>query len=191
MAKGFINNTTKDILWALFETGKIAFTGKSSFFAIENWKIRAPKDVVVEERMHQQKKFYQALWRLRKSRFVIVQEKENGEFLVELSEKGKRRVIEMQFATLKIERLKKWDGIWRIVIYDIPDRKKRARDALRNKLVELGFYQLQKSVWVFPYPCTPEIEFIVELFDLYPFIHIIQATDIQNDLKLQKHFHLL
>lgn len=191
MAKGFVSNITKDILWTLFETGKIAFTGKSSFFAIEDWKIRPPKDAVDEEKKRQQKKFYQALWRLRKSRLVIIQEKETGEFLVELSEKGRRKIIEMQFADLKIERLKRWDGIWRIVIYDIPDRKKSAREALRNKLVELGFYQLQKSVWVFPYPCKQEVEFIIELFDLYPFIHIIQATDIQNDVKLQKHFHLL
>ena len=92
---------------------------------------------------------------------------------------------------MKIEKPKIWDGKWRIVIFDIPKHKKRARDALREKLKELGFYPFQKSVWVFPYPCEKEIQFLVELFDIWPYVNLIVAENISNDIKLRKHFKLL
>ena len=56
------------------------------------------------------------------------------------------------------------DGEWRIVIFDIPEKFKKAREALRMKLKELGFLELQKSVFIFPYECEDEINFIVEVF---------------------------
>jgi len=181
---------TKDVLLDLFETGKLAVTGKSSYYAIENWRFQAPKDKVVEEKRKMRKRFSDALWRLKKSRLVIVQEKEDGKFLVQLTERGKRKIREIQFMDLQITKPKKWDGVWRIVIFDIPNTKHKGRNALRDKLKELGFYQLQKSIWVLPYPCEPEIEFIVELFELYPYVNLVEARRIKDDTKLRKYFHL-
>lgn len=40
-----------------------------------------------------------------------------------------------------------WDGKWRVVIWDIPEKRRMARDLLRYKLKQLGFSQLQKSIW--------------------------------------------
>lgn len=140
--------------------------------------------------IRQRKKFSQALWKLKKDRLIITSQKQNGTFVAELTERGKRRVKEFQFADLAIKTPKKWDGIWRIVIFDIPNKRNAGREALRNKIKELDFYQLQKSVWVFPYPCETEIEFITELFHLYPYVQIIEATRIKNDANLRKYYGL-
>jgi len=47
-----------------------------------------------------------------------------------------------------------WDGRLFLVIYDIPEDKKRIRDYLRDYLKRLGSALLQKSVWLTPYNPT-------------------------------------
>jgi len=138
----------------------------------------------------QRRKLSQALYRLKKFRLIITKEKENGTFVTELTEKGKRKIQEFQLENLIIAKPEKWDGIWRIIIFDIP-KKIRGRNALRDRLKNLNFYQLQESVWVFPYPCFAEIEFLVELFNLYRYVNYLETTSVRNDAKLKKHFSLL
>jgi len=49
----------------------------------------------------------------------------------------------------------KWDGRWRLVIYDIPETDRKFRLMLRRELSQSGFGCLQKSVWVSPHPADP------------------------------------
>jgi len=91
---------------------------------------------------------------------------------------------------MEIKNPKKWDGIWRIVIFDIQENEKTARNALRLKLKELGFYQLQKSVFIHPYPCLNEIQFIEEIFKVGSYINFIEAQKIEGDEWLKQKFNL-
>lgn len=50
-----------------------------------------------------------------------------------------------------------WDQRWRMVIFDIPERERQYRWALRHKLNELGFGQIQKSSYISPYPLLGSI----------------------------------
>lgn len=180
----------KEILLYLATAGGILITATSPYFLLNIAKgiIRDRKYI---KKKLDERKIAKILERLKRNRLIILSE-ENGKFKVELTEKGKRKVKEIQFRNMKIEKPESWDGKYRLVIFDIPEKhKKRARDALREKLKELGFYPLQKSVWVCPYPCEKEIQFLVELFDIYPYVNIILAENIYNDLKLRKHFKLL
>lgn len=45
---------------------------------------------------------------------------------------------------------KPWDNKWRVVIFDINEKKRNQRNNLRFKLVSLGFGMLQKSVYISP-----------------------------------------
>ncbi len=45
----------------------------------------------------------------------------------------------------------KWDGFWRVVIFDVPESKRRSRDALRERLKKQGFAMLQSSVYISTY----------------------------------------
>ncbi len=127
---------------------------------------------------------------LNKNKIVILK-KEKGKFVVKLTEKGRKVVREIQFDNLKIDKPKKWDGKWRIVIFDIPENKRRRmRDAMRQKLQNIGFYQFQKSVWVYPYPCEKEIQLLCEVFGVSPFVNIITSGEIYNDDNLRRYFKL-
>lgn len=180
---------TKDILLSLATAGVIVVAATSPFFL---WNIAR---AIFRNRKHIKKeldrrKIERAIERLKKNRLIILTEKD-GKFKVELTEKGKRKVKEIQFENMQIEKPTAWDRKWRIVIFDIPDKyKRRARDALREKLKKLNFYQLQKSVWVHLYPCQKEVQFLCELFNITPFVNIIVAEEIYNDIKLKKHFKL-
>lgn len=185
------SNATKEILLALAKTGILLIAATSPYFAFALWKQILGQKNPAEKEREQRKRFSQSLHRLKQSRLILISEKEDGKFLVELTEKGARKVKEMQLDDLAIPKQKSWDEIWRIVIFDIPNKKRKARDALREKLKKMNFYQLQESVWVSPYPCNQQIEFLVELFKIYPYVNMLEAQKVKNDALLKKHFKLL
>jgi len=118
-------------------------------------------------------------------------EKKNHQIYISLTEKGKKKAGWLQIDSLKIKRPKKWDGKWRLVIFDISQIKKLYREAFRGKLKELGFYPLQKSVWIYPFDCRAEIELLKEFFGLSDKeLRLIVTEDIGEDNKLQQLFKL-
>jgi len=190
MAKRF-GNLAKGILLYLTTPQKIVGSGGKSPYPMVNLSRELFGHSWPTREIEQKRKLSQALWRLKRDRLIITKQKQEGVFAVELTENGKRKIKEFRFADMEIPIPKKWDGKWRIVIFDIPNKRNAGREALRGKIKELDFYQLQKSVWAFPYPCEKEIEFITKLFHLYPYVQIIEATKIKNDAKLKRHFALL
>ena len=76
------------------------------------------------------------------------------------------------------------------MIFDIPDRFKKAREALRNKLKDLGFMKLQESVFVFPYECEDEINFIMEVFLIRPFVRFMRVRSFTNEEQIRVNFGL-
>lgn len=126
---------------------------------------------------------------LRRERLIDFSE-DDGEAKVVLTEAGKKQVLQYRLEEMKIEKPKRWDKKWRLVIFDIPEKLKRARNALREKLNELGFVQLQKSVWVHPYDCRNEIDFIAEVFDTAPYVRLAEADRIDGAEFLKEKFDL-
>ncbi len=128
---------------------------------------------------------HESIKRLYQSKMINCKENDNGTVTLILSEEGKRRALCYSLDALKIKKPARWDGLWRIVIFDIPEHLKQGRNALALKLKQLGFYPLQKSVFIYPYECKNKIDFIVEIFNLKPYVRFIIAkkTDIDLDLK--------
>jgi len=187
--KGKYSQLAKDILVSLaFAGGFAIMASTSAYFLLP--LLKEISDDYTREKLRK-KRADKIFNRLRKRGLIILSEKEDGKFVIELTKKGKRKVQEIQFENLKIEKPKRWDKKWRVIIFDIPDKyKRRARDALREKLKNLGFYSLQKSVWVIPYPCEKEIQFLCELFNIWPYVKIIIAEKISNDIKIRRYFKL-
>ncbi len=127
---------------------------------------------------------------LYRSNLIKTKENSDGSQTLILTKKGKLKALTYYFEKMKIKTVK-WDGKWRIVVFDIPEKLRRGRDALREKLKKLGFYELQKSVFVFPYECQNEIEFIVEFFDLRRYVRFGVLELIDNELHLKKIFKLI
>lgn len=122
----------------------------------------------------------------------LVSEKHNkdGTTTLILNENGKRKALTFNIEKLEIKKPSNWDGKWRIVMFDIPEKIRRLRDSLRLHFNELGFIELQKSVFVFPYPCSKEIEFILEFYNARKHIRFVLAEKIDNELHLKSKFKL-
>lgn len=122
----------------------------------------------------------------------LVSEKENrdGTTTLTLTEKGKERALTFNVDLLVLPKKRNWDGMWHAVLFDIPETRRAARHAFRYKLKELGFEQWQKSVFVFPYPCRDEIDFVIEFFGLRPYVRLAVLTNITNEAELLLRFGL-
>lgn len=131
----------------------------------------------------------QAIKGLQKNRFVDVYEKD-GKEVMEITELGKKRVFEYDLDDMKLKVPKKWDGFWRIISFDIPESKKRGRDALSRKVKELGMYPIQKSMFVSPYPCKDEIDFIGEFFDVRKYVIYMKVKEIEGATNLKRIFKI-
>lgn len=135
------------------------------------------------------RKFARSVAHLKKAKYVRSYYKDGAE-VIEITEKGKVRSLRYDFDGMKIKVPKRFDGIWRIVMYDIQEHKKRSRDTLAGKLKDLGFYQYQKSIFILPFQCKDEIDFMREHFFLGDSIHYIEATHVDNEDELKKKFEL-
>jgi len=68
--------------------------------------------------------------------------------------------LKRDFSLLWMQK-ERWDGKWRLVFFDIKEKRKNKRDSLRKKLLELGFAMLQKSTYISPHKIEADIyEFI-------------------------------
>jgi CRISPR-associated endonuclease Cas2 len=83
-----------------------------------------------------------------------------------------------------------WDRKWRIVIFDIPERRKKSRDTLRGKLQQVGFQKLQSSVWIYPYDCEELLILLKKDFKLGKEVSYITAQRVENDAALRARFGL-
>jgi len=115
----------------------------------------------------------------------------NGELSIRITQKGKQRASRTKFADMELKRPKKWDKQWRLVTFDIPEKQRRLRNQLSSKLKLLGFYQLQRNIWIHPYPCELEIEVIKQVFGI-PDSYVVFAkiSSLNRQKTLTQHFNL-
>ncbi|MBI2039160.1 MAG: hypothetical protein HYT22_02705 [Candidatus Niyogibacteria bacterium] len=113
----------------------------------------------------------------------------NGNQVIRLTAKGK---IELQRYQLleKIKKPLRWDGSWRLIIFDIREYKRNLRHKIREELKRFGFRQLQQSVWVYPYECQDIITLLKADFHVGKEMLYITAKFIENDKWLKRDFRL-
>ena len=124
------------------------------------------------------RRIYEAIQRLNHKRLINLIER-RGKIYIEITEKGNKLLRNFDYDELKLPSSKTWDKKWRLVIFDVPEKKKKERNALSEKLKDLGFYPLQESVFLYPYECRDEIDFICHflLIDRYVNYCIIESLD--------------
>ena len=151
---------------------------------------RIVKGMVKEWRKINERNLRIAIKNLYKSKMVDFRENQDGTVLTILTDKGKKRILKYDIDIIEIKKPMRWDKLWRLVIFDIPEDKNLGRKALAAKLKELGFYPMQKSVFIHPYECKDEIDFIIEIFELSPYVRFLRVKDIDIELDLKERFHL-
>lgn len=121
----------------------------------------------------------------------LIAEKNGSKTTLHLSKKGELALAEIELHTKsQKEKKKHWDKRWRLVVFDIPEPRRKVRNGLRNMLISLGFIKIQNSVWVYPYDCEELITLLKVDLHLHKEVLYAIVEKIENDTWLRKHFHL-
>ena len=131
-----------------------------------------------------------AYYGLRNRGMIRLQKKDN-QVKVLLTEKGNRQLLSYRIQDLQIRCPPKWDGRWRLVMFDVPEFQKTKRDSVRLKLEEMGFVNVQKSVYIHPYPCKDVVDALRQYYEFQAGqLYIFEAKVLEGEKGLRKHFKL-
>jgi len=131
-----------------------------------------------------------AIETLYETRLIDEQEHKDGSTTLFLSNQGKKKALTYHIEKIKIPIMKKWDGKWRMVLFDIPEFYRGARESLVHSLKQAGFFPLQKSVFIHPFECASELDFIIEFWGVREYTRVVEANKIDNELHLKDNFNL-
>ena len=108
-----------------------------------------------------------------------------------LTEKGRTNIIKNIIKDKKTKN-KKWDKKWRMIIFDIPELSSRERRFLRLELKWMGFKELQKSAWIFPYDVEKELLALLKLWkmDFEGDIRFLKIEKMIEEGDIKKYFKI-
>jgi DNA-binding transcriptional regulator PaaX len=118
----------------------------------------------------------------------LVKYNENG--LLVLTSLGQRQLEKIERLNFKVRKPTKWDGKWRVLIFDIKESKKLIRDKIRVTLNNIGFIKLQNSVWIYPYDCEDLITLLKADFQLGREVLYMIVDKLENDKFIRNRFGL-
>lgn len=128
---------------------------------------------------------------LKRLKYIDLESIGDNKYRVKITNKGLARAMEGAFRLGEIYKNQKWDGKWRVVIFDIPEKHKSAREGFRIKLADMGFRRMQDSSFISPYPCEKEIIFLSNMYCISSYIHFMESEYLFDDEEFRKFFRLL
>lgn len=109
---------------------------------------------------------------------------------VNLTVRGLQIYREIQVRDIQIPKPAKWDGVWHLVSYDIPKKLNKARDNFRLTLKNWDFYQIQDSLWVFPYECREEVAVLAEYLGVAEYVIMMNTDVLPNEEEVENYYEL-
>ncbi len=154
------------------------------------WANQKLKGLPRGEKYKRQFKIVQrSFYYLREKGYVDIKPLTEGDFKVTLKQKGRKKIINLNYETLTIAKPSKWNGKWWLVLADIPVKSRYLADKFRAKIKQLNFYPLQRTVWLFPYDPTDEILFISGFLKIDQFVTLMRVDEMNpGDEKKAKRF---
>lgn len=132
---------------------------------------------------------YKQSYNLKRSGYIQIKKggRKNQSFF-HLTPKGKLQILKY----LHLEKMfkSKWDKHWRVIIFDIPEKLKKWREYTRRELKQLGFFSLQESVYITPYPVSEELNELLNEWGLRKYFRYITVTEIDKEEDIKKQFGL-
>jgi len=133
----------------------------------------------------------QALYRLKSRDLISFSKIEGRRPIANLTKRGITELEKILLGNYRISEAALWDGKWRIVIFDIRERRRRVRQRLRILLKGAGMIRLQDSVWIYPYPCDEFIELLrAHLASGTGELLYFTTEGLESDRRLREHFSL-
>lgn len=190
-----INPKVNDILGLLGGGAMLA-----AFIVLPGLALVAKDAIKMYEEEKRKKEFKQwerfNLWRLRallkrlREQKIVEVREINGEATVVLTQKGKTKYLKGKIEGIMINKPPRWDGKWRLVIYDIAQYKRQTQQAFRETLKKMKFLCLQKSVYLYPYPCQDEIELLRQYYGIGDEVILLMVGGIENEEAYKRYFGL-
>ena len=109
---------------------------------------------------------------------------------VRLTKKGELELRLLQAKERVPSQRQKWDGRWRVLIFDIPEYRRSARTMIRSTLTMIGFMRLQDSVWIYPYDCEDLILLLKADMKMGKDARYMIVEQLEYDQSIRKHFGL-
>jgi hypothetical protein len=184
-----VKEVSKIILAIAFISGAIilSVTAPNIFAVLGNLgKILNRKQKIDKS---QRQKMMKTIHNLR-SRKLIEWDRQGDKIMLKITPRGRAVFLQKRMYELKIKKQQKWDKIWRVVIFDIPNNLGKKRDVFRQRLKNMGFFQFQKSAFIIPYPCQQELEATLEYYGLFDYITYLEATHISGGERCHQYFDL-
>lgn len=107
-----------------------------------------------------------------------------------LTERGERTLRKLQLRAFGVQRPRKWDGKWRVLIFDIPEDRRALRDEIRRTLLANGFLRVQDSVWIYPYDCEDWVQLWKAELKVGKELLYLIVDSVENDSLLRIQFGL-
>ena len=108
----------------------------------------------------------------------------------QLTSAGEKLLRRWELADCRLNKPKKWDGKWRMIIFDIPEKKRGVRMQILSLFHQAGLHRLQDSVWVYPYDCEEIIGLLKTDLGIGKEVLYVIADEIENDRHLRSEFGL-
>jgi DNA-binding transcriptional regulator PaaX len=147
------------------------------------------KQFGVEKRIRDQAYVSNVLSRLKRKNYIVFEGEGDGR-RIRITEIGRHYLESKRLTLLYRPQKRPWDGHWRVVIFDIPERMRKMRDNLRRELAEVGFKQLQKSVWISPDECEEYLKLLKADQHIGKSLIYLKTKDIEYSSALTKLFIL-
>lgn len=119
------------------------------------------------------KAYHNAVYRLKKAGLIAYRRRGDNEGVLELTEAGVGK-IRREFRPFKWWK-RKWRGTWFLLVYDVPEKNRAYRDALRGFLQRLRMGCLQRSVYITPFDVRPEYEDLKEAAGTHDYSALFEA----------------
>ncbi|MDP2947274.1 MAG: CRISPR-associated endonuclease Cas2 [Nanoarchaeota archaeon] len=176
---------TEKFLWDLYKLYnktenvlELIFPPNSSVKSILNYRFYGYlKDAW--DRQHQKEKekidFYKLVQKLKENGCLKTLEVK-GKKAAMITSKGIEKLFRVELKLTKKKKRK--DGRWQMVLFDIPEKRRKHRDYFRTALQYLGYKKLQKSIWVCPYDIEKETKELIERYNLKQFVELLLVEKI-------------
>lgn len=88
-----------------------------------------------------------------------------------------RRSVEDWVPVIKYKKAH-WDGKWRLIIYDVPEKYRKKRNQIREILNRHGYGLWQKSVYITPHPVMVEVARWLKTKQLFKYVVCLESKQV-------------
>ena len=98
---------------------------------------------------------------------------DKGQVYLRLKGEGRKRLLKK--LPVLWQTGKEWDGFWRLLIFDVPEKRRAKRDKVRRWLRRRGFGVIQRSVYITPHDFSEELKKFLQQEGLWGYVVLLEA----------------